>query len=264
MDNTSQTTSASSVLGQWVQDLYSRLFIQPDDQVLINAFKDDIAEDFNARINHEQFTRPIFMDAILKFRIGNTATVQSTKDIQVWETPDGSGAGCVVQHIHVTDTNKETGIGTKSSTLLVASIKVIDGQRKLVDLTEVVKSIDLFTGAFTTKEYVTSEGDWRASPSRISGDDLDINVKLAKQFQTLADKKGYTPAQLAITWLLKQGEDIFPIPGTKRIKYLEENWASLGVQLTDSDEAEIREFANKAGAAGNRGGQGFADTVAQP
>ncbi|KAM0208121.1 hypothetical protein ACHAQI_007130 [Fusarium lateritium] len=142
MDNTSQTTSASSVLGQWVEDLYRRLFIQPDDQVLINAFKDDIAEDFIARINHDQFTRQIFMEAVLKFRADNTATVQSTKDIQVWEAPDGSGAGCVVQHIHVTDTNKETGIGTKSSTLLVASIRVIDGQRKLVDLTEVVKSIE--------------------------------------------------------------------------------------------------------------------------
>lgn len=79
------------------------------------------------------------MEAILKFRVDNTTKIQSTRDIQVWEAPEGSGAGCVAQYIHFTDTNKETGIGTNSSTLLIANIKVVDGQRKLVDLTEVLK-----------------------------------------------------------------------------------------------------------------------------
>ncbi|KAF5707604.1 alcohol dehydrogenase [Fusarium mundagurra] len=121
----------------------------------------------------------------------------------------------------------------------------------------------LLTGAFTTKESVTSEGDWRTNMPRFAGDNFNTNVKLVKQFQTLADKKGCTPAQLAIAWLLKQGDDIFPIPGTKRIKYLEENWAALGVQLTDSDEAEIREFVNRAEIAGSRGAQGYTDKVAE-
>jgi hypothetical protein len=79
------------------------------------------------------------MEAILKFRVDSTTSIQSTKDIQVWEAPDGSGAGCVAQYMHFTDTNKETGVGTKSSTLLIASVKVIDGQKKLVDLAEVLK-----------------------------------------------------------------------------------------------------------------------------
>ncbi|KAM0237776.1 hypothetical protein ACHAP5_008946 [Fusarium lateritium] len=142
MANTSQTSSASSVLGQWVEELYSRMFIQPDDQVSMNAFKDDITEDFVARINHDQFTRQTFMEAILKFRMDNATTIQSTEDIQVWETPDGSGGGCVVQHVHVTDTKKETGISTKASTLLIASVEVINGQRKLVHLTEVLKPVE--------------------------------------------------------------------------------------------------------------------------
>jgi hypothetical protein len=79
------------------------------------------------------------MEAILKFRVDNTTSIQSTRDIQIWEAPDGSGAGCVAQYMHFTDTNKETGVGTKSYTLLIASVKFIDGQRKLVDLTEVLK-----------------------------------------------------------------------------------------------------------------------------
>lgn len=91
------------------------------------------------RINHDPFTRQTFLEAIRKFRVDNTTSVQSTRDIQVWDAPGGSGAGCVAQYMHFTDTNKETGVGTKSSTLLIANVKIIDGQRKLVDLTEVVK-----------------------------------------------------------------------------------------------------------------------------
>ncbi|SPJ92809.1 uncharacterized protein FTOL_13774 [Fusarium torulosum] len=139
MDNTFEPTRASSVLGKWVEELYSRIFVQPDDQVSTNAFKNNVTQDFVARINHGQFTRQTFMEAILKFRVDNTTKIQSTRDIQVWEAPEGSGAGCVAQYIHFTDTNKETGIGTNSSTLLIANIKVVDGQRKLVDLTEVLK-----------------------------------------------------------------------------------------------------------------------------
>lgn len=80
------------------------------------------------------------MEAIMKFRVDNVASIDSTKDIQVWDAPDGSGAGCVSQLMHFTDTNKETGVGTKSSVLLIASIKIVDGQKVLVDLTEVSKA----------------------------------------------------------------------------------------------------------------------------
>ncbi|KAF9770821.1 hypothetical protein IL306_011568 [Fusarium sp. DS 682] len=125
----------------------------------------------------------------------------------------------------------------------------------------------LLTGAYATKESLTSEGDWRTMMPQFAGDNLDANVKQVREFQTLAEKKGYTPAQLALAWLLRQGDDIIPIPGTKRIKYLEENWAALGVQLedSDSDQAEIREFVNRAKLVGGRAGaaQGFADTVAE-
>ncbi|PNP73826.1 hypothetical protein FNYG_12785 [Fusarium nygamai] len=76
----------------------------------------------------------------MKFRVANKATIHETKELQCWEAPDGSGAGCVSQFLHFTDTNKETGVGSKSSTLLIASIKVVDGRQMLVELTEVMKA----------------------------------------------------------------------------------------------------------------------------
>ncbi|KAJ4228666.1 hypothetical protein NW760_007971 [Fusarium oxysporum] len=68
-------------------------------------------------------------------------------------------------------------------------------------------------------------------------------------FKGLADKKGIITAQLAIAWLLKQGDDIIPIPGTKRIQYFEENWAALDIVLSGEEEAEIRKFVEKADIA---------------
>jgi aryl-alcohol dehydrogenase-like predicted oxidoreductase len=79
----------------------------------------------------------------------------------------------------------------------------------------------------------------------------DKNVKLVSQFKALAEKRGCTTSQLAIAWLLKQGDDVIPIPGTKKLKYLEENWGSLDVHLTDEDEAEIRHFVETAEIAGH-------------
>jgi hypothetical protein len=92
------------------------------------------------RINHDQYSRQTFLDIIMNFRVDNKTTIHETKEIQFWEAPDGSGAGCVSQLVHVTDSNKETGVGTKASTLLIASIKVINGRKVLVDLTEVLKT----------------------------------------------------------------------------------------------------------------------------
>lgn len=85
---------------------------------------------------------------------------------------------------------------------------------------------------------------------RFMGDNRSKNVKLVSQFTVLAAKKGCTTSQLALAWLLKQGDDVFPIPGTKRMKYLEENWVALDLQLTDAEEEEIRKFLETAEIAG--------------
>jgi aryl-alcohol dehydrogenase-like predicted oxidoreductase len=76
------------------------------------------------------------------------------------------------------------------------------------------------------------------------------NVKIMSDFKALADKKGFSVAQLALAWLLKQGDDIFPIPGTKKLKYVEENWAALDIQLSDEEEKEIRHFVEGNEVAG--------------
>ena len=68
----------------------------------------------------------------------------------------------------------------------------------------------------------------------------------------IADKKGVTPAQLALAWVLAQGDDIVPIPGTKRRTYLEENAAAVDIPLTADDLARLEELAPVGGTAGDR------------
>jgi len=84
-----------------------------------------------------------------------------------------------------------------------------------------------------------SPGDWRRGVPRFSGDPLQRNLALVEEVEKLAKETGCTPAQLAIAFVLAQGEDIVPIPGTKRRKYLEENVAALEVTLTKNDLARI-------------------------
>jgi aryl-alcohol dehydrogenase-like predicted oxidoreductase len=80
----------------------------------------------------------------------------------------------------------------------------------------------LLTGSFSTRESISGANDFRAkSFPRSSEENLEANAQLVSQFKVLADKKGCTRSQLAIAWLLKQGDDIIPIPRTKNIKYLE-------------------------------------------
>jgi aryl-alcohol dehydrogenase-like predicted oxidoreductase len=110
----------------------------------------------------------------------------------------------------------------------------------------------MLTSTFASGEAVGDSKDMRPRVMpRFMEANRDKNVKLVSQFKALADKKGCTTSQLAIAWLLKQGDDIVPIPGTKKLKYLEENWGALDVHLTDEDEAEIRHFVETAEIAGH-------------
>lgn len=111
----------------------------------------------------------------------------------------------------------------------------------------------LLTTTFGSGETSSDEKDLRASYfPRFQGENREANIKLVNQFKAFADKKSCTTSQLALAWLLKQGDDIVPIPGTKKIKYLEENWGALDVHLTDEEEAEIRGFLEGAEVAGGR------------
>jgi aryl-alcohol dehydrogenase-like predicted oxidoreductase len=94
--------------------------------------------------------------------------------------------------------------------------------------------------------------DSRRNGPRFQGENFQKNLELVKRIQEIAAEKGCTPAQLALAWVLAQGEDIVPIPGTKRRKYLEENVGALELHLTPEDLRRIGEIAPKGVAAGER------------
>ena len=97
------------------------------------------------------------------------------------------------------------------------------------------------------------EGDMRARISpRFERENFERNLRVVDRLKEIADEKKITPSQLALAWVLAQGPDMAPIPGTKRRKYLEENAAAASVQLSTSDVARIEEVAPKGFAAGAR------------
>jgi aryl-alcohol dehydrogenase-like predicted oxidoreductase len=96
------------------------------------------------------------------------------------------------------------------------------------------------------------EDDYRRYSPRFQGENFEKNLELVDKVREIADEKGVAPSQLALAWLLHQGEDVVPIPGTKRRKYLEENATAAQIELTDEDLARIDEAAPKGVAAGDR------------
>src|SRR2546421_3881030 len=105
------------------------------------------------------------------------------------------------------------------------------------------------SGRFKSPQEL-DENDFRRHGPRFTGENLDANLKLAAKVAEIAEEKGITPAQLALAWVLAQGEDLVPIPGTKRRKYLEENAAAADIELSAEDLSRIDAELPKA--AGDR------------
>jgi aryl-alcohol dehydrogenase-like predicted oxidoreductase len=104
------------------------------------------------------------------------------------------------------------------------------------------------SGRFKSPDEL-DQSDFRRSGPRFTGDNLEANLRLAAKLQEIAADKGVTPARLALAWVLARGEDVVPIPGTKRRTYLEENAAAVEIKLTDEDLARIeQELPAPAGA----------------
>jgi aryl-alcohol dehydrogenase-like predicted oxidoreductase len=97
-----------------------------------------------------------------------------------------------------------------------------------------------------------AEDDFRRQNPRFQGDNFAKNLQLVDRVTQMAKQKGCTPGQLALAWVMAQGDDIVPIPGTKRRAYLEENLAAERVTLSKQDLAAIAELAPKGVAAGER------------
>ncbi|KAJ9107354.1 hypothetical protein QFC21_000804 [Naganishia friedmannii] len=127
----------------------------------------------------------------------------------------------------------------------------------------------MLTGQYT-KPSDFEEGDFRRINPRFSEENFPKNLRAAQALREIAERKSCTPGQLALAWLLAQDPLVIPIPGTKKVKYLEENVRALDVVLTDEEEKEVRAVLERAGAgAGAQGARYpeamlsalFADTV---
>src|SRR5947208_7116868 len=105
------------------------------------------------------------------------------------------------------------------------------------------------SGRFSSPEEL-DEGDFRRRGPRFTGENLEANLRLAAKVEEIAGEKDITPAQLSLAWVLARGEDLVPIPGTKRRSYLEQNAAAVDVELSDEDLARID--AELPAAAGQR------------
>jgi aryl-alcohol dehydrogenase-like predicted oxidoreductase len=94
--------------------------------------------------------------------------------------------------------------------------------------------------------------DWRRQAPRFQGENFQRNLDLVSRIEAMAAEKNATPAQLSLAWVLAQGEDVVPIPGTKRRRYLEENLGALELELSAADLARIDEVVPPGAAAGAR------------
>jgi aryl-alcohol dehydrogenase-like predicted oxidoreductase len=107
------------------------------------------------------------------------------------------------------------------------------------------------TGAITTPDDFAPD-DFRRSSPRFMGENFQKNLDLVRYVEQLAQQKGCTASQLALAWLLAQGSDVIPIPGTKRVKYLEENVGALNVKLSDAELQELNAVFPAGAASGAR------------
>jgi aryl-alcohol dehydrogenase-like predicted oxidoreductase len=107
------------------------------------------------------------------------------------------------------------------------------------------------TGQITSPEDFP-EDDFRRFHPRFTGENFRQNIALVHEVEAMAREKGCTTAQLALAWVLAQGDDVVPIPGTKRRKYLDENIAALDVKLSDEDLQRLDRILPPGAAAGER------------
>lgn len=107
------------------------------------------------------------------------------------------------------------------------------------------------SGSFKTPADIT-EGDFRKNNPRFQGENFSRNLQLVEKVKQIAERRGCTASQLALAWVLSQGEDVVAIPGTKRVKYLEEIVASADIKLNEEELRQLDQAAPKGSAAGDR------------
>jgi aryl-alcohol dehydrogenase-like predicted oxidoreductase len=107
------------------------------------------------------------------------------------------------------------------------------------------------TGSFKAAADL-AEGDFRKNNPRFQGENFEQNIALVKTIEDIAVEESVSAAQVALAWVLAQGDDVVPIPGTKRRKYLSENIAAADLVLTDAELARLADVFGAGAAAGTR------------
>jgi aryl-alcohol dehydrogenase-like predicted oxidoreductase len=108
------------------------------------------------------------------------------------------------------------------------------------------------SGRYRSQQDFDENDSRRLRFPRFEGENLERNLRIVDQLEQIAREKGIAAGQLALAWVMHQGTDVVPIPGTKRIQYLEENAAAADVELTAEDLARIDAIAPRGVAAGDR------------
>jgi len=116
------------------------------------------------------------------------------------------------------------------------------------------------TGQFKSFDDLPAD-DYRRQSPRFQGENFAKNLQLVEEIESIAKEKGVTPSQLALAWVLAQGEDIVPIPGTKRINYLDDNLGAVDVKLTEEELQRIDAVLPVGAAAGARYHEGAMKAV---
>ena len=109
----------------------------------------------------------------------------------------------------------------------------------------------MLTGQYKSVDDFDAD-DFRRTVPRFSAENFPKNLKLVDTLKAIADKKNASPGQLTLAWMMYQGDDIFPIPGTKKIKYLEDNLGADKVELTPEENTAIRKAIESAEVSGSR------------
>jgi aryl-alcohol dehydrogenase-like predicted oxidoreductase len=116
------------------------------------------------------------------------------------------------------------------------------------------------TGRFRKFEDLPAD-DYRRDQPRFQGENFQKNLDLVREVEAIAREKGATPSQLALAWVLAQGDDVVAIPGTKHVKYLEENVGASRVELSEDDLRRIQQVFPAGAAAGERYPEGTMRTL---
>jgi aryl-alcohol dehydrogenase-like predicted oxidoreductase len=111
------------------------------------------------------------------------------------------------------------------------------------------------SGSITSPEDL-DEDDWRSGQERFKGENFEKNLKLVEEVKKMADEKNVKPSQIALAWVLKQGEDIVPIPGTTNPDHLSENIRAVEIELTEEESEHLNEVFPPDAAVGNRYNEG--------